>query len=124
MMSVKPVEQGQVLFVLGRNGVEKHASPFAFGYLQLISSVRFKQMDLVGKKPEEMSSLGIIFCPQERVVFGESSVLENLIFREGNRDITHLEEYFEHFPILAERLSQDAGTLSGGERKFYLLSGH
>ena len=35
----------------------------------------------------------------------------------GNRDITHLEEYFEHFPILAERLSQDAGTLSEGERK-------
>ena len=74
-------------------------------------------MDLAGKKPEEMSSLGITFCPQERVVFGELSVLENLILMRGNRDITHLEEYFEHFPILAERLSQDAGTLSGGERK-------
>ena len=113
------VEQGQVLFVLGRNGVGKSTLlNLLFGYLELIrGSVRFKQMDLVGKKPEEMGSLGITFCPQERVVFGGLSVLENLILMRSNRDITHLKKYFEHFPILAERLSQDAGTLSGGERK-------
>ena len=109
------VEQGQVLSFWEGMALGKARFSICF-WLSAINSgsVRFKQMDLVGKKPEEMSSLGITFCPQERVVFGELSVLENLILMRGYRDITHLEEYFEHFPILAERLSQDAGTLSEG----------
>ena len=43
--------------------------------------------------------------------------LENLLLMSRNRDITPFGEYFEYFPILADRLRQDAGTLSGGERK-------
>ena len=113
------VEQGKVLFVLGRNGVGKSTLlNLLFGYLKLTrGSVRFKEEELGAKKPEEMGSLGITFCPQERVVFDKLSVLENLVLTRGNRDVTPFEEYFEYFPILADRLSQDAGTLSGGERK-------
>ena len=113
------VNKGEVLFVLGRNGVGKSTLlKLLFGYLKLTRGhVRFKGNDIGSKKPEEMSCLGITFCPQERVVFDNLSVLENLVLMSRNRDVTPFREYFEYFPILADRLTQDAGTLSGGERK-------
>lgn len=113
------VNKGEVLFVLGRNGVGKSTLlKLLFGYLKLIRGhVNFKGYNIGAKKPEEMSLLGITFCPQERVVFDHLSVLENLLLMSRNRDITPFGEYFEYFPILADRLRQDAGTLSGGERK-------
>ena len=57
------------------------------------------------------------YCPQERIVFEDLSVGENLTIMRPERNMDGLRPYFDRFPILQERLSQHAGTLSGGERK-------
>ncbi len=113
------VAAGEALCVVGRNGVGKSTLlKLLFGFLPLASGyVRFDGVDVTGLRPAERSRLGIGFCPQERVVFDDLSVLDNLTLMASSRRLDHLETCFARFPRLAERLSQTAGTLSGGERK-------
>ena len=110
---------GEALFILGRNGVGKSTLlKLLFGYLPLKKgNIQFKGHNIEDKKPADLHGLGISFCPQERSVFDNLSVLENLSLMRQRRDVSDLKIYFERFPILNERLTQSAGTLSGGERK-------
>ena len=65
---------------------------------------------------------GLGYVPQEHAVFGELSVRENLLVGGiTNRDKSGLEQVFEIFPKLGERMAQAAGTLSGGERKMLAI---
>ena len=113
------VNKGEVLFVLGRNGVGKSTLlKLLYGFLPLKSGkIIFDGQETTGREPASLSHLGISYCPQERMVFDGLSVLENLSLMRQSRDVEHFEPYFERFPIIEERLSQRAGTLSGGERK-------
>src|SRR5207244_3463109 len=62
-------------------------------------------------------ALGISYCPQERPVFDDLSVRDNLTLMRADRGLAPFADYFARFPILERRLEQHAGTLSGGEKK-------
>ena len=113
------ISEGEVVAITGRNGVGKSTLlKLLFGLLTLTRGrVSFQRLDLVGVAPAHRSQKGISFCPQERIVFDNLSVWENLSLMLGNTRPDDFAAYFEHFPKLQERLRQHAGTLSGGERK-------
>jgi branched-chain amino acid transport system ATP-binding protein len=110
---------GEVLCVLGRNGVGKSTlMKLLFGYLPCRSGrvlLHGKQVD--GLDPAARRRLGMTFCPQERPVFDDLSVRDNLTLMRINRHLSPFRSYFARFPILERRLAQQAGTLSGGEKK-------
>lgn len=80
--------------------------------------------ELIGRRPHQVAELGLAFVPQLSNVFTDLSIRENLEIggfpirgNEGER----MDRVLEHFPILGERLSQRAGTLSGGQRQMLAL---
>lgn len=113
------VAPGRVLCVLGRNGVGKSTlMKLLFGFLPCLGGrVRFDGQAIDGLVPPQRRRLGISYCPQERLVFDDLSVRDNLTLVRADRDIAPFQRYFARFPILANRLGQHAGTLSGGEKK-------
>jgi branched-chain amino acid transport system ATP-binding protein len=113
------VAQGEVLCILGRNGVGKSTLlKLLYGFLPCRSGqVIFQGKDITSLDPSTRRHLGMSYCPQERIVFENLSVLENLTLMNHGRSPDDFRLYFDRFPILEQRLSQHAGTLSGGERK-------
>ena len=112
------VAAGEACCVLGRNGVGKTTlMRLLTGHLPLQSgSVTFVGRSLDGLAPDERHLLGMIYCPQDRPVFDNLSVRENLTLM-ASADADRYAPQLAAFPILDARMSQSAGTLSGGERK-------
>ena len=113
------VHAGQVLGILGRNGVGKSTLMKALaGFLALSDgSVRWQGRDLAGVAPHARLAAGIAYAPQENVVFGDLSVADNLWLHLPDRDPHRYAQALAAFPRIQERLRQRAGSLSGGERK-------
>ena len=113
------VVRGEVLCVIGRNGVGKSTLlKLLFGQLPCRSgSVSFEGRTITQLESSQRRALGLSYCPQERPVFDELSVRDNLTLMRADRTLEVFEPLFERFPILARRLNQRAGTLSGGEKK-------
>jgi ABC-type branched-subunit amino acid transport system ATPase component len=113
------VAPGEVLFVLGRNGVGKSTLMKALmGFLPCREgSVTFDGREITALAPPERRRAGITYCPQERAVFDELSVADNLFLMAPTGAAARLEHLAERFPILRRRREQRAGTLSGGEKK-------
>jgi urea transport system ATP-binding protein len=113
------VAPGEVLCVLGRNGVGKSTlMKLLAGFLPCREgSVRLDDRLLGTLPPETRLRLGMTYCPQERPVFDDLSVHDNLTLTRRDRGLDPFRPYFARFPILARRLGQHAGTLSGGEKK-------
>lgn len=110
---------GEVLCVLGRNGVGKSTlMKLLFGYLPcrrgqvLLDGKPVSQLD-----PSARRRSGMTYCPQERPVFDDLSVRDNLTLMRTSRQLGAFRRYFDRFPVLERRLTQHAGTLSGGEKK-------
>ncbi len=110
---------GEALCVLGRNGVGKSTlMKLLLGYLPcrsgrvLLDGRPISQID-----PSARRRSGMTYCPQERPVFDDLSVRDNLTLMRASRQLAPLRPYFDRFPILERRLTQHAGTLSGGEKK-------
>jgi ABC-type branched-subunit amino acid transport system ATPase component len=110
---------GQVLGILGRNGVGKSTLMKALaGFLPLAGgSLSWGGRSIAGQAPHTRLAAGIAYAPQENVVFGELSVEENLWLHVRGRRDERYQPLFLAFPRLAERRRQRAGLLSGGERK-------
>jgi len=110
---------GEVLCVLGRNGVGKTTlMKLLFGsFRSQHGTVRFAGRPIDGLGPQQRRLLGITYCPQERPVFDELSVRDNLTLMRPDRSLDAFATYFERFPILGRRLNQHSGSLSGGEKK-------
>lgn len=110
---------GEVVCVLGRNGVGKSTLlKLVAGFLKSASgSITLQGRDLNGISPARRVAAGLSYGPQERVVFDDLSVAENLTLMQRRGNVARFAPYFDSFPRLAERLSQHAGTLSGGEKK-------
>ena len=113
------VAAGEVLGVLGRNGVGKttlmrlltgYIAPFA-------GQVRWRGDDIAALTPYRRQRAGISYAPQEGVVFDGLSVRDNLSLHRRRRDLDDYAPLFDHFPRVRERLAQPAGSLSGGEKK-------
>jgi urea transport system ATP-binding protein len=110
---------GEALCVLGRNGVGKSTlMKLLFGYLPCAGGrVLLDGRPIDGLDPSARRRIGMTYCPQERPVFDDLSVRDNLTLMRRSRQLTSFRPYFDRFPILERRLTQHAGTLSGGEKK-------
>ena len=111
---------GEAVALLGRNGVGKTTTLRAALNLMPRSEGRiyFEGQDITGLKAERLAALGIGYVPQGRGIFPLLSVMDNLTLGlPGRADPNLLEDVFERFPRLKERVSQKGGTLSGGEQQ-------
>jgi len=115
---------GEVLCVLGRNGVGKTTlMKLLTGYLPCAQGrVLLGDTPVTGLDPAARRRAGISYCPQVRPVFDDLSVRDNLTLMRANRRLAPFRGYFDRFPILERRLNQHAGTLSGGEKKMLSFS--
>lgn len=110
------IEAGSVLGVLGRNGVGKTtlARLVQGGLHPAHGQIRLNGRSIADLPAHARRGLGIGYMPQTSMVFDDLTVRENLTLGNARAE---LESYFDRFPRLAERLDQQAGTMSGGERK-------
>ena len=113
------VARGEVLCIIGRNGVGKSTLlKLLFGLLELREGgIAFEGHAIERLEASRRRGLGISYCPQEHPVFDYLSVRDNLTLMRADRRVEVFEASFARFPILARRLNQHAGTLSGGEKK-------
>ena len=90
------VHKGETLCILGRNGVGKSTLlKILFGYLPLYKGlIIFNGKDITCYQPPHKSRIGISFCPQERVVFDNLSVWENLVIMQTNKKVAGLLDVF------------------------------
>jgi len=118
------VQPGEVVTLLGRNGVGKTTTLKAImGIIEnRTGSVRFEGAELIGRPSDAIARAGIAFCPEERGIFASLDVKENLLLprqvRPGGLD---LERIFELFPNLRERLRSQGTKLSGGEQQMLAI---
>ena len=115
---------GQIISVIGPNGAGKTTLlAAAMGLLPSRGTLRFEDEDLHGLDVESRVERGLSLVPEKRELFGELTVLDNLQLgaysRRLRREVLNkrLQSVYERFPRLAERKSQRAHTLSGGERQ-------
>jgi ABC-type branched-subunit amino acid transport system ATPase component len=113
------VSEGETVSVTGRNGVGKTTlMRLLSGSLPCSGSVvNFLGTDMINLAEHKRFALGISYAPQERIIFDDLSVEDNLTLHYQDTDLNRYDNYFEKFPRLRDRLKQRAGTLSGGEKK-------
>lgn len=117
------IASGEAVALFGRNGVGKSTLlRSVLGFLPARGEVTLLGSRVTGWSTHRRIRLGVAYAPQERTLFAELTVRENLSFAmRGPRSASRLAELLEIFPRLGERVQQRAGTLSGGERKMLLL---
>jgi urea transport system ATP-binding protein len=113
------VAAGEVLCVLGRNGVGKSTLlKLVFGHLRCWQGqIAMDGRPIEHLEPSARRRLGIAYSPQERPVFDDLAVQDNLTLTRADRTLEAFAPYFARYPVLERRLGQHAGTLSGGEKK-------
>jgi branched-chain amino acid transport system ATP-binding protein len=124
------VSRGEVIGLIGRNGVGKSTTLKAI--MGLVHPSRGRVLlegASVGHLPaDRLARLGIGYVPEDRRVFRLLTVMENLRTGLDRRGVTDtrkrelLEKVYEYFPVLAERRNQAGGTLSGGEQQMLAIA--
>ena len=124
------VRPGEVVGLLGRNGVGKSTTlKTIMGLVRPADGrITFEGRDIAGLAPYRLARLGIGYVPEDRRIFRLLSVLENL--RTGldrpavsaSHRQALLDKVYASFPILAERRNQAGGTLSGGEQQMLAIA--
>ena len=118
------VARGEVVTLLGRNGAGKTTTlKSIMGMVtQRKGSVQFDGAETIGLASNRIAKLGIAICPEERGIFASLDVEENLLLppqvKEGGLS---LEQIFELFPNLKERLHSQGTKLSGGEQQMLAI---
>lgn len=122
------VNQGELVALIGANGAGKSSSLKAIAGLIAPAA---GEIDFVGHQTKQMPAyelvrLGLGLVPEGRGVFKRMTILENLqmgafLKSDPKAFALKLEEVFSYFPRLKERLSQLAGTLSGGEQQMVAM---
>ncbi len=122
-------EGGRITCLLGPNGAGKTTLMMSIaGILQpLRGSVRLAGTELRGLTPARIVAQGVALVPENRLVFPQMSVRENLLAgayqRNGKAEISaDMERMYARFPRLRERREQLAGTLSGGEQQMLAVA--
>ncbi len=120
------VEKGEIVTLLGRNGMGK--STTIKTVMGLVSPrtgrVLLKGVDLVGLKPYAIAQAGVGFVPEDRRTFPSLTVLENLNLpaKRGLEQGWSLEKVYEFFPKLKERSGHRGFELSGGEQQMLAIA--
>jgi len=123
------VQPGEVVGLLGRNGVGKSTTlKTIMGLVRLSEGhVHFEGREIAGAAPHRLAHLGIAWVPEDRRIFKLLTVMENLrtgLDRPGMTEARRrelLDKVYAHFPVLAERQAQAGGTLSGGEQQMLAI---
>ncbi len=122
------VPRGEVVALLGRNGAGK--STTMKSVMQMVrtatGSVRFQGEEISGFPPHRIAKLGLGYVPEDRRVFTDLTVAENLMVgqqprRDGALTWTH-DMLFDLFPNLAERRNNRGKALSGGEQQMLTVA--
>lgn len=119
------IREQELVGLVGRNGVGKTTTLKSIMGLVPPKSgtITFNGLPLSTLPTYQIPRQGVAYVPQGRHLFPKLTVLENLKIPivQGTLDPKKLEEVFEYFPRLKERLRQKAGTLSGGEQQMLAL---
>ena len=122
------VEKGEIVTLIGANGAGKTTT------LRTISGllrprkgeITFDGRSIVGAKPHIVTKLGVSHVPEGRGIFANLTVNDNLelgaYLRKDRITEKEYERVFTLFPVLKERIKQNAGTLSGGEQQMLAIS--
>jgi branched-chain amino acid transport system ATP-binding protein len=119
------VNAGEVVTLLGRNGAGKTTTlKSVMGIIgKRTGSIRFDDQDIARASSDRIARMGIAFCPEERGIFASLDVRENLllppIVRSGGLS---LDQIFDLFPNLKERLNSQGTKLSGGEQQMLAIA--
>ena len=118
------VPRGQLTMLLGRNGAGKTTTlKSIMGIIgKRTGSVNFEGQEIIKAHSDKIARLGVAFCPEERGIFASLDVRENLMLpptiRPGGLS---LDQIFELFPNLKERLDSQGTKLSGGEQQMLAI---
>jgi branched-chain amino acid transport system ATP-binding protein len=122
------VTEGQTMALLGRNGAGKSTTLKAIAGIAPPTKglVRVLGTEMQGRKPHVIARAGIGFVPEDRQVFPEHSVEDNLIIaaKKGpdGQDYWNLARIYDMFPLLAPLKERMAGNLSGGEQQMLTIA--
>ena len=123
------VEEGSITAILGNNGAGK--STILKTVMGLIDdqpdkgSIEYDSRPIHGRDTDEIVRMGIAYVPEGREVFEELTVREHLLMgaylRKDKGILADIDQVYTYFPVLGERRSQWAGTLSGGEQQMLAI---
>jgi len=122
------VDRGEVVSILGRNGVGKTTTLRSVMGLTppKSGSIKWKGEEIAGKHPYQIAMLGIGFVPEDRRIFSDLTVWENLDVAikssGGKREGWTTERVFELFPALNPIQNRRGGYLSGGEQQMLTIA--
>jgi branched-chain amino acid transport system ATP-binding protein len=119
------VNDGEIVSLLGRNGVGRSTTCKAImGLVAAQGTVRYRDRDIAGLRPDQVAHCGIGYVPEDRQIFPTLSVRQNLeMGLKQSRKIGrwHFDDVFRMFPNLAARQNISAGVLSGGEQQMLTM---
>src|SRR6266852_7171547 len=119
------VNAGEVVTLLGRNGAGKPTTlNSVMGIIgKRTGAIRFNEQEISRASSDRIARMGVAFCPEERGIFASLDVRENLLLppvvRSGGLS---LDQIFELFPNLKERLNSQGTKLSGGEQQMLAIA--
>lgn len=122
------VNEGECVALIGANGAGKSSTLKAIcGLIPATSGkITFEGKDVTNQSGHAMVKAGITMCPEGRQVFPQMTTRQNLAMGAYTRtdpdQASDLEEMMDMFPILRERATQAAGTLSGGEQEMLAIA--
>jgi len=119
------VEQGEIVSLLGRNGVGRSTTIKAImGAVPPIGSIRFKGEEIAGSRPHETARRGLGYVPETRDIFPALTVRQNLLLGEKPGKVGGrwtMQDMFRMFPQLEARAETPGGVLSGGEQQMLTI---
>ncbi|WP_436347147.1 ABC transporter ATP-binding protein [Natronorubrum sp. FCH18a] len=120
------LEEDSLVTLIGRNGAGKSTTlKSIMGLVDVRSgSIRYRGEEITDNQPHEIAQQGIAYIPEERRVFPQLSVEENLRMGHIGHDTSGdeiSEDVFDYFPRLEERIDQKAGQMSGGEQQMLAI---
>ena len=121
------VDQGEIVSLIGANGAGKTTTMRALAGLITTTSGRivFDGAEIQSRRPDEIVRAGLVHVAQDRALFGDLTVIENLEMgtytQRGSDTRTSLDQVYDLFPILADRRAQRAETMSGGQQQMLAI---